>query len=62
METQGVLIHFVFQTKTRSFQDWSTILEEHTRVKPAAAAPSHEGGGRGLFVLVDTPLLFKKAL
>ena len=57
METQGVLIHFVFQTKTQSFQDWSTW----GAYKSQAGSPLPRGEGE-LFVLVVTPLLFKKAL
>ena len=45
METQGVLIHFVFQTKTRSFQDWSTILDGAYKSQARSPLPRGRGGG-----------------
>ena len=52
---------YILYFKQRLSHSKIGLLKEHTRVKQAA--PSPEGGrGGGLFVLVVTPLLFKKAL
>ena len=53
------MYEYILYFKQRLSYSKIGLLEEGTRAKPAAPSPP---GGGGLFVLVATPLLFKKTL